>query len=255
MKTLSKSFLFLILLFVQLSINAQTEAELFQLGLKYKKQIDNKKMLTTFKKLVELDSTNVDYLSNLSFAYSKVGANLEDASLQLKYYKKAKSIAIEAKTLNAKNAFAQYSYALALARENENAKTKAKIANAKEIKIACDKSIQLDPEQAGAYHIMGRWHRTFAGFSSFEKTMVNTFYGGTPEGGSYKDALEMFQKAIKIEPRYMLHTYELAVTYHEMGKNDYAIEFLEKAMKLPKDYEDAQLCYNKCEELLAKLKK
>ena len=102
---------------------------------------------------------------------------------------------------------------------------------------------------------MGRWHRTFAGFSSFQKGMVNTFYGGTPEGGSFKDALEMFQKAIKLEPWYMLHTYELAVTYHEMGNDEYAIKFLKKAMTLPQKYEDAVKCYKKCETLLAELQK
>lgn len=255
MKNIFKLSLALFFLGSSSLLFGQTEKELFDLGLKYRKQINNKKMLVTFKKLVDMDSSNVDYLSNLSFAYSKVGANLEDSKLQLKYYKKAISIAKKAKGLNNDHALAHYSYALALARENENAKSKVKIANAKEIKIECEKSIKLDPEQAGAYHIMGRWHRTLASFSSFEKAMVNTFYGGTPEGGSYKDALEMFQKAIKIEPWYMLHTYELAVTYHEMGKDDYAIEFLEKAMKLPQKYEDAVKCYKDCEKLLAKLKK
>jgi len=65
----------------------------------------------------------------------------------------------------------------------------------------------------------------------------------------------MMQKAIELEAWYMLHTYELAVTYHEMGKDDYAIKFLEKAMKLPQSYEDAKLCYKDCEKLLAELKK
>lgn len=255
MKKALKLSLTLLSLFVFTAISSQTEAELYQQGLKYKKQINNKKMLPIFKKLVGMDSINVDYLSNLSFAYSKVGANLSDATLQLKYYKKAKSVAAKAKKLNNNHAFAHYAYALALARENENAKTKAKIANAKEIKTECDKVIKLDPNEAGAYHVMGRWHRTFAGFSSFEKAMVNTFYGGTPEGGSYKDALEMFQKAIKLEPWYMLHTYELAVTYHEMGNNEYAIKFLKKAMTLPQKYEDAVKCHKDCEALLAELQK
>jgi len=245
----------LVALFICLDSIGQTEAELYQQGLKYKKQINNKKMLPVFKKLVEMDSTNVDYLSNLSFAYSKVGANLKDAKLQLKFYAKAKSVAAKAKKLNDNHAFAHYSYALALARENENAGTKDKIANAKEIKTECDKVIKLDPNEAGSYHIMGRWHRTFAGFSRFEKTMVNTFYGGTPEGGSFKDALEMFQKAIKIEPWYMLHTYELAMTYHEMGNDEYAIKFLKKAMELPQKYEDAVTCFKKCETKLAELEK
>jgi len=255
MKKVIKLSLTLVAIFIFSTSIAQTEAELYQQGLKYKKQINNKKMLPVFKKLVEMDSTNVDYLSNLSFAYSKVGANLADAKLQLKYYAKAKSVAATAKKLNDNHAFAHYSYALALARENENAGTKAKIANAKEIKSECDKVIKLDPNEAGAYHVMGRWHRTFAGFSSFQKGMVNTFYGGTPKGGSYKDALEMFQKAIKLEPWYMLHTYELAVTYHEMKNDEYAIKFLKKAMELPQKYEDAVKCYKKCETLLAELQK
>ncbi len=245
----------LVALFIFSASIGQTEAALYQQGLKYKKQINNKKMLPVFKKLVEMDSTNVDYLSNLSFAYSKVGANLTDAKLQLKFYAKAKSVASKAKKLNDNHAFAHYSYALALARENENAGSKEKIANAKEIKAECDKVIALDPNEAGAYHVMGRWHRTFAGFSGFEKAMVNTFFGGTPEGGSYKDALEMFQTAIKIEPWYMLHTYELAITYHEMGNDEYAIKFLKKALELPKKYEDAVKCFKKCETMLAELEK
>jgi len=235
------------------SVTAQSEAELYKLGMKYKKDVDNKKMFQVFKKLVGMDSTNADYQAHLSFAYSKVGANLEDKKLKKKYYAKAKSVAKTAKQLDSKLAMAYYSYALALARENENASSKEKIANAKEIKSNCDKALAIDPKLAGAYHIMGRWHRTFAGFSNFEKTMVNTFFGGTPKGGTYKDALKMFQKAIEVEPWYMLHVYELAMTYYEMGDKETAKKYVEKAMKLPQNYEDAKKCYKMCEELKAKL--
>ncbi len=85
MKT--KTLILSVLAFLYLSISgvSQTEKELYDLGLKYKKQVNNKKMLVTFKKLVDLKPENVDYLSNLSFAFSKVGANLEDGSTQKKY--------------------------------------------------------------------------------------------------------------------------------------------------------------------------
>lgn len=232
----------------------QSESELWQLATKYKKEVDNVKLLQVMKKLVDIDGENPDYLSNLSFAYSKVGANLDDEALKLKYYAKAKEVATKAKTIAPDHAFAHYSYALALARENENAKTKTKIANAKEIKAECDKSIELNPKEAGAYHILGRWHRTFAGFNNMEKAMVNTIFGGMPRGGTYSDALKMFQKAIELEPWYMLHVYELAVTYHEMGNDEYALKYVKKAMELPQDYEDAKLCYKDCEKLLAELK-
>ncbi|MCB9194992.1 MAG: hypothetical protein H6598_02095 [Flavobacteriales bacterium] len=232
----------------------QTEDELYKLGMKYKKEIDNEKMLQVFKKLVDMDGNNQEYLSHLSFSYSKVGANLDDEALKLKYYAKAKEIAAKSKGIKEGHAFSHYAYALALARENENAKTKTKIANAKEIKAECDIALKLDPNLAGAYHILGRWHRTFAGFNNMEKAMVNTVFGGMPKGGTYSDALKMFQKAIELEPWYMLHVFELAVTYHEMGNDEYAKKYLEKAMKLPRDYKDAELCYKECEKLLAELK-
>lgn len=241
-------------LFTSIVGYAQSEQELYEKGLSYKKQIDNKSMLVTFKKLVELKPENPDYLANLSFAFSKVGANLDDAATQLKYYAKAKELAKKAQQLDDNNAFAHYTFALALARENENAGSKTKIANAKEIQIACERTLALDPNEAGAYHIMGRWHRTFAGFGKTKTALVNTFFGGKPEGGTYADAITNLNKAIKLEPWYMLHTYELAVTYYEMGKNDLAKEFVEKAMKLPQTYDDAKKCYKECEVLLAKLK-
>ncbi|MCB9189020.1 MAG: hypothetical protein H6599_07030 [Flavobacteriales bacterium] len=247
--------LFLGLAFIMGSMAfGQTESELWQLAEKYKKEVDNVKLLQVMKKLVDIDGENQDYLSNLSFAYSKVGANLDDEELKLKYYAKAKEVAAKSKGIKAGHAFSHYSYALALARENENAKTKVKIANAKEIKAECDKAIELNPKEAGAYHILGRWHRTFAGFNNMEKAMVNTVFGGMPKGGTYADALKMFQKAIELEPWYMLHVYELAVTYHEMGNDEYAKKYVEKAMKMNKDYKDAELCYKSCEKLLAELK-
>jgi tetratricopeptide (TPR) repeat protein len=237
-----------------MTTTAQTEAELYKLGMKYKKDVDNVKLLQVFKKLVEMKPENADYLAHMSFGYSKVGANLSDEKLQLKYYAKAKEVATKAMKNDPKSAYAHYSFALALARENENAGSKQKIANAKEIKKECEISMKLDPTIAGNYHIMARWHRTFAGFSKMENALVNTLFGGKPEGGTYKDALAMFQKAIELEPWYMLHVYELAVTYKEMKQNDLALKYVEKAMKLSQSYEDAKLCYKQCEELKAELK-
>ena len=139
--------LFALFMGVAVMMSAQTESELYQLGLKYKKEVDNVKMLQVFKKLYDIDAKNQDYLANLSFAYSKVGSNLDDAELQLKYYAKAKTIASDAKAIKAGHAFSHYAYALALARENEDAKTKVKIANAKEIKLL----ITLDASLMGGF--------------------------------------------------------------------------------------------------------
>jgi tetratricopeptide (TPR) repeat protein len=88
------------------------------------------------------------------------------------------------------------------------------------IKSECDEAVKLNPKHAGAYHVLGRWHRTVAGFNAFEKMMINTLFGGVPQGGSYEAAIESFNKAIALEPDYLLHKYELALTYYERDKKD-----------------------------------
>jgi tetratricopeptide (TPR) repeat protein len=233
---------------------AQTNDELYKQGLVYKAQYKNTEGLGVFQKLLKADSANVNYVYNASYFYSKCGAKLTVEADKMKYYRTAEYLAKKAIKLDGNNAETHYVYALALGRINENASSSVKIANAKLIKAEIDKCLSLNPKHAGAYHVLGRWHRTIAGFSGIEKTMINTFYGGVPKGGSYDDAVKAFQNAITYEPKYILHQYELAVTYNDMGKKEYAKQWLQNAIKLSADDDDAKDAKKKCEELLKKLK-
>ena len=234
---------------------SQTEAELVVTGKKQLAARNSTEILKTYQALVKIKPNNATYLSNLSFGYCKVGATMKDIKSQLSYYNKAKTCAAKAKKIAPKLAIAHYAYALALARENENAPTKTKINNAKEIKRECDLAIKLNPNLPGPYHILGRWHRTFAGFSAIKKGMVNTFYGGTPPGGTYKDAISMFTKAFMLEKDYPLHLYELAVTQNEVGAKKDAIKILKIALKtkIISTDTDSIEALAKCKKLLKEL--
>ena len=142
---------------------------------------------------------------------------------------------------------------MALGRINENASSKQKIANAKLIKAQGDRAIALNPKLAGAHHILGRWHKTIAGFSAIEKAMINSFFGGVPPGGSYEDALKSFMTAIGLEPKYMNHQYELAQTYYDMGKSVEAKLWVKKALEIVPSNDDDIKAKKDCEALLKKL--
>ena len=223
----------------------QASDEQYSKALKLKSEYNYKDALSLFQKLVATDSNQINYLTNASFCFIKYGFYLAPAPEKQGYYKTAEYLSKKAIQKNANSADAHYI--------NENASSKQKITNAKLIKTEVDKSISLNPKQAGAYHILGRWHRTIAGFSMIEKAMINSFFGGVPPGGSYDDAVKAFMTAIGIEPKVMIHQYELAETYHEMGKDVDAKVWAKKALEINPVSPDDKKAKTDCEALLKKL--
>jgi len=235
-------------------VNAQSTDELYAKALKLKNEFKYKEAFPLFQSLMKADSSNINYLVWGSYCYSKYGFYHVTAEAdKIKHYQKAEYLAKKAIKLDDNNADAHYVYAMALGRINENASSKQKIANAKVIKGQVDKAIKLNPKHAGAYHILGRWHRTIAGFNAIEKAMINSFYGGVPPGGSYDDAVKAFMTAITLEPKFMNHQYELAQTYYDMGKKIEAKLWAEKTLKNTPTCEDDYKAKRDCEALLKDL--
>lgn len=245
---------FALLLITCLSAAAQSNDDLYAKAFKLKTEYKYKDAFPLFQALCKADSNNVNYVQYASYCYSKYGYYYVVAEAEkMKYYKTAEYLAKKAIKLSETSADAHYAYAMALGRINENASSKQKIANAKLIKAQVDRAIALNPKLAGAYHILGRWHRTIAGFSAIEKAMINSFFGGVPPGGSYDDAIKAFMAAIAIEPKYMNHQYELAETYYEMGKEVEAKLWAKKALEITPTNDDDIKAKKDCEALLKKL--
>ncbi len=236
------------------AVTAQTTEENYAKALKLKTEYNYKEALSLFQKLLKSDSSQINYLINTSYCYSKTGYFFAPDAEKQGYYKTAEYLSKKAIQINTASADAHYTYAMALGRINENASSKQKINNAKLIKSELDKCIALNPKIAGAYHILGRWHRTIAGFSVIEKAMINSFFGGVPPGGSYEDAIKCFMTAIGLEPSVMIHQYELAVTYHEMGKDIEAGLWAKKALEINPVSPDDKKAKSDCEALLKKIK-
>lgn len=217
----------------------------------------NADALTVFKNLLKNDSSSIEYLWHSSYLYSKVGHDQSTEEARQQWYRTALYLADKAVKLKADNAHAHYAYAVALGRMNENAPSRTKIEYARKIKEEAETAIRLDPKLPGPYHVLGRWHRTVAGFSGFERTMIKALFGGMP-GGSYEDAIRNFEKATLLEPGHILHQYELANTYYERNKEGdkaRAKAWLQKALLIPAEGPESVKYQTDCKKLLAKITK
>ncbi len=239
---MKKVMLFLALCFSIHTVSGQND---FAKALSLKSEKKWEESFRIFRQLLSSDSSNVDLLTNTSYLYSKLGNLRPTETEKQDYFRNAAYLSKKAIAINKTNAQAHYTYALALGRINENASSKQKIANAKVIRTECEEAIKYDSKLAGAYHILGRWHRTIANFNFVEKAAINTLYGGVPDGGSFESAIENFSKAVLLEPNDILHKYELAQTYLDRdnkGDNVLANVWFKKVIDMkPIDEDDRNL--------------
>ncbi|MBK9637413.1 MAG: hypothetical protein IPO63_06215 [Bacteroidetes bacterium] len=194
------------------SQEVKSELQKFHLGEKLQQEKKWSEALVLFKELLKGDSSNVEYLWRTSYIHSIIGVEQKKESAKQEWYKKAAYLGKKAITQHPQNANAHYAYAVSLGRMTEFASNKTKIDNAKLIKSEAELTIKLDPKTAGAYHILGRWHREIAGFNILERTMIKAIFGALP-GGTYEESIKNFERAIMLEPLNAIHYYELAQTF------------------------------------------
>ena len=112
--------------------------------------------------------------------------------------------------------------------------TKEKVRHSREVKESVDRAIALDPNNALAYHIRGRWHYEVASLGFFARAALNLVYGGLPDA-SYEQALQDLQRANAIEDLVINHV-ELGKTYLKLDEEAEARAAFQRALDHPSVY-------------------
>jgi len=234
---------------------AQSDADLYKTAVSLRVKGEFHNSLAIFKLLLSKDSNNTAYLDYTAVLTCKtLHDDTKAENPPLKGYKHCEYLAKKALKLDSNNAESHYAYAFSIAVMSEYASHKQQIAIAGIMKKELDKTVKLNPHHAGAYHLLGRWFDKLAGFSSMEKLAVKVLYGTTLPEGTYAQAAAAYEKAILYEPDYILHQYELAVTYHKLGRNIDAKVWLQNAIASNYAGDDANMVKTSCRKLLGELK-
>lgn len=144
-------------------------------------------------------------------------------------------------------------YAIILNYVGEYESTKDRIRNSYEVRRHLEKALEINPNDATTWHILGVWHFTFADMPSYTRLIAKTIFD-TPPSSSYEEALKYFEKAEYISPNfYSTNTWYMAEVNDRLGQKDVALNLYQKAFKMPVISADDGEIHKKAHEKLKKL--
>lgn len=226
------SCLFFLITFTAMPVSAQTSEIHLKQGDIFYRQFNNRNALTSYKKALETQPNNFDYLSKIVRAYNDIGEDLSSEESE-QYYEQAVQYAEKLQQMFPDRAESYYQLAvsygnLALLR---GSKEKVKLSGSVEKNIR--KALAMNPDYADAYAVLGIYYKEVASLNSFLKAFARLFFGDLPEG-TYDDALKAFQRAIALKTTRLVYTYFLiGDTYEYMDEPEKAKQAYLKAVGFP----------------------
>lgn len=236
---MKKVLLLLCAAVISFSVNAQSAADYVKKGNAAVKSKKEKLALDYYKKALAADKKNADAYAGASLMYSRIGNRQATKATKVKYFKAAKAHALLAVKLKPNSSFNNYTVAVAMGRMALISGSKEKVAASRDIKKYADKAIKLNPKNAAAWNVLGKWNFAVSNLNFAEKAAANVIFGGLPNGDINK-AIAAYEKCKQLDPTYVLNYLDLAKAYKQVKKISQAKAMLKKGLSLStKLYDDA----------------
>ncbi|MEA3211185.1 MAG: hypothetical protein QOE70_4242 [Chthoniobacter sp.] len=188
--------------------------------------------LVCFRQAEVLEPQNVGVLLRIAKQYSDLVGETKPEPAAQSVATKALEYSKRAVEVDPNNSKGRLSLAISYGRLTDFVGNKLKLEYSRIIKEETLKSIELDPNDDYAWHVLGRWHFGVANVGTMLKGMARLVYGGLP-AASNEDAAKCLKKATEIAPQRILHHGELARVYQAMGRKDLAAKEWQIVLALP----------------------
>jgi len=217
---------------------AQTVEEHVAMGVElFEKRLDPKGALLQYEAALAIDSLSYDANWRAAQALVDIGKVIPDETkdpARDSSYAKAERYARVAVTVNPNGADGWYVLAAAIGRASLTKGKKERVKRAGEIRSAALRSIQLNPNEDGAWHIMGRWNAEIMRLSGFNRFFAKTFLGGAIFNAAAWDSASYYMaQAVEIRPEWIYHRLDYAEILVDMDRYSLARVELQKVAELP----------------------
>jgi uncharacterized protein (TIRG00374 family) len=151
---------------------------------------------------------------------------------------------------------AYYVLAVALGYRLEHQGLRTKLRLAGEVRAAAERALELDPDHAGAHHVLGRLHAGAMRLNRIARVIARELLGASVlEGASWEEAEHHFSEARRLEPTNPRHAMELGALYLDTGRPELARGVLEVALSDPARNASDSLAVERARYLLSSLAK
>ncbi len=203
---------------------------------------NTKAALVFFEQADKLSPNQVAILLRIAKQYIDLAGGANPHAETGKAAENSLEYAKRAVALDPKCAKAHLALAVGYGRMTDFTDNKTKLLYSKTVKDETEKSLALDPTDAYAYHVLGRWNYCVASLNPMLRLMAKYVYGGLPEA-SMEEAAKYLKKSTELAPQRIIHRFELARTYKAMGRTELATKEWETILALhaaSKEEETAQ---------------
>jgi regulator of microtubule dynamics protein 3 len=193
--------------------------------------------LAHFEAALALDST--DYAANWRAAIAlldqgeQIPDSIESAERD-SLYARAEVLARRSAAADSMGSEGHFAVAATVGRASLTMGKKERIRRAEVIRDEALRTIELDPDHDGAYHVLGRWNAEILRLSSLSRFFAKSFLGaGIFRQASWEAAITNLQRAVELDPARIYHRLELARIYADRKRYQEARDQLGRIQALP----------------------
>jgi tetratricopeptide (TPR) repeat protein len=187
-----------------------------------------------YEKAIALEPNNYKALCNASRDLVDLGEVEKVEKVRNELYARALDYARRAVAVNANGAEGHFHIARSIGRTALTLGPRDRVKFAVEVRAQALRTLELDPQHAGALHIMGVWNAEVMRLNGVTRAIARTFMGGkVMSTASWAEAVRYMDASVASEPNRLVHRLDQARVYRDMGRKDDARKAYEAAIAMP----------------------
>jgi len=197
---------------------AQTPAEHIAIGDSAYAHFKPDEALTHYLAAIGPDSSNYEALWKASRSNIDLAESEKDEARRNRFSEAGEVLARRAIKVNPQDAEGHFSLARALGRRALSVGVRDRVKFATAVRSEAMEALQLNPNHAGALHVLGVWNAEVMRLNGFERFFAKNVLGGRVFGeASWDKAVSFMERAVAADPDRIVHHLDLGKIYADIG--------------------------------------